>query len=149
MWFNIPMKRTALLSILAVALCAPALHAAGAPTVAPTGAPAKAGALAAEDASLLAEKFVAAQGFADLQPKAVGARLDSDIWFVGFRAKTGESIHGIMVMNKGQKLKRVSQNLKLDWLMSKPEPEAPPVAAKAKAKTPAKKPATPAKPTKP
>mgnify|MGYP001591871041 FL=1 len=54
-----------------------------------------------------------------------------------------------MVMNKGQKLKRVSQNLKLDWLMSKPEPEAPPVAAKAKAKTPAKKPATPAKPTKP
>ena len=145
MWFNIPMKQTALLSILAVALCAPALHAAGSPA----NAPAKNGALSAEDASLLAEKFVAAQGFADLQPKAVGARLDSDIWFVGFRAKTGESIHGIMVMNKGQKLKRVSQNLKLDWLMSKPEPEAPPVAAKAKAKTPAKKPATPAKPTKP
>ncbi|MEK7389014.1 MAG: hypothetical protein AAB036_04895 [Elusimicrobiota bacterium] len=89
--------------------------------------------LSREGATALAEKFVAEQSYGDLQRKAVGARLDSGIWFVGFQAAIGTSIHGIMVMNNGKKLKRVNQNLKLDWLTEKPETLAPLTASEAKA----------------
>ena len=115
------MKRSLLLSVLL--LSATALYAA-APAPAPASDP-------AAEATALAEKYVASQGYTDIQPKAVGARLDSDVWFVGFRSTVGNSIHGIMVMNKGQKIKRVSQNLKLDWLTTKPLPPLDAVEAKA------------------
>jgi|CXWL01.1.fsa_nt_gi ribosomal protein L12E/L44/L45/RPP1/RPP2 len=122
------MKRSLILSVLFLGLSA---SAAAAPAPAPASDP-------SAEAIAAAEKHVASQGYTDLQPKAVGARLDSGIWFVGFRSTAGPSIHGIMI--NGQKIKRVSQNLKLDWLMTKPLPaldgkEAKEIAEKFAAKT--------------
>ena len=98
------MRRSAVMSILLLALFAGTLRAAAPASV-------KDGTLSAQGAIALAEKFVAEQHFTDLQSKAVGARAESDVWFVGFRATTGDSIRGIMVAQNGKKLKRVSQNL--------------------------------------
>ncbi|HAZ07554.1 MAG TPA: hypothetical protein DCZ01_03285 [Elusimicrobia bacterium] len=77
--------------------------------------------ISARDAVALAEKFVKEQGYQDLQPKAVAARPDSGVWFVGFRAAVGDQIRGVMISDNGKKLKRVTQNMKLEWLMAQPE----------------------------
>lgn len=76
--------------------------------------------LSAKGVIALAEKFVAEQGY-DLQPRAVGARSESEIWFVGFRAKVGDQIRGIMISDNGRKLKLVSQTMRPDWILSEPE----------------------------
>lgn len=57
-----------------------------------------------------------------LEPKAVGARLDSGMWFVGFRSTIGGRIRGVVLDETGTLLKFVSQNMQLDWLSAK-EPE--------------------------
>lgn len=98
--------------------CAVELFAAG---LVGAAAPSREESISAQDAVALAEKFVMEQGYKDLQPKAVGARPDSDAWFVGFRAVVGDQIRGIMISDNGKKLKRVTQTMKLEWLMAQPE----------------------------
>lgn len=98
--------------------CAIELFAAG---LVGAAAPSREESISAQDAVALAEKFVMEQGYKDLQPKSVGARPDSDVWFVGFRAVVGDQIRGIMISDNGKKLKRVTQNMKLEWLMAQPE----------------------------
>lgn len=51
-----------------------------------------------------------------LEPKAVGARFDSDLWFVGFKTKAGGRIRGLRMDALGAGAKMVSQSMRQDWL---------------------------------
>ncbi len=64
-----------------------------------------------------------------LEPKAAGARLDSGMWFVGFKTAQGGRIRGVMLDEKGELVRIVSQNIQLDWLNSAPPPEVKPLTA--------------------
>lgn len=58
-----------------------------------------------------------------LEPKAVGARLDSEMWFVGFKAVgPGGRLRGVMVAQDGSLVKVVSQSMKADWLAGNDPP---------------------------
>ncbi|MBI4678609.1 MAG: hypothetical protein HY748_13610 [Elusimicrobia bacterium] len=60
-----------------------------------------------------------------LEPKAFGARFDSDLWFVGFGARVGGRVRGVRMDAKGGGIKMVSQSLQADWLMGNdPKPQA-------------------------
>lgn len=63
-----------------------------------------------------------------LEPKAAGARLDSELWFVGFRAAAGTRIRGVRLDAKGQNIRMLSQNMQADWLLGS-EPQAQPLTA--------------------
>ncbi|MBI5624534.1 MAG: hypothetical protein HY924_12210 [Elusimicrobia bacterium] len=54
--------------------------------------------------------------FATLEPKAVGARFDSDLWFVGFRSRSGGRLRSLRMGPKGEAVKMVSQSIQPDWL---------------------------------
>ncbi|MFA6317911.1 MAG: hypothetical protein WC943_10870 [Elusimicrobiota bacterium] len=60
-----------------------------------------------------------------LEPKAVGSRFDSDLWFVGFRSRSGGRIRAVRMDAEGLGLKMISQSIQPDWLSGndpKPEP---------------------------
>lgn len=60
-----------------------------------------------------------------LEPKAAGTRFDSDLWFVGFRSKSGGRLRAVRMDDKGDGIKFVSQSIQPDWLAGndpKPEP---------------------------
>lgn len=68
-----------------------------------------------------------------LEPKAAGARLESDLWFVGFRTTAGSRIRGLRMDAKGQGARFVGQNIQADWLAGKEPAPAPLTEAEAKA----------------
>lgn len=72
-----------------------------------------------------------------LKPKTVGARLDSELWFVGFKTTAGDRIRGVLIDPQSRKAKMVSQNLRLEWLneslQKSTESAKPPAQAPAKA----------------
>lgn len=58
-----------------------------------------------------------------LESTAVGARLDSEIWFVGFRATgPGRRLRGVIVAQDGSLVKTVSQTIREDWLAGNDPP---------------------------
>ncbi len=89
-------------------------------------------ALSKDQAVARAEAFVkenAGKGSLEaLQPKAVGARLDSEMWFVGFKpVAPGGRLRGIMVAQDGSLTKAVSQSMQEDWLAGNDPPPRKPV----------------------
>jgi hypothetical protein len=74
------------------------------------------------DAIAIAEKFVAAKpaGTELFRPHAVGARLDSGFWFVGFDTLYSANLRGVSVDADTRAAKLLKQNLKRDWLLSGP-----------------------------
>ena len=62
-----------------------------------------------------------------LSLKAVGARLDSEVWFVGFKTVDGKRLRGVMVTQDGSVVKMVTQSIKEDWLAGKEPPPSQPV----------------------
>lgn len=101
--------------------------------------------LSKREAIAFAEEFVAkassaavASGLDALQPKAVGARLESELWFVGFRSADGRRLRGVVVDIRGEGARLASHNFKEDWLLADPAAEALLLeAATAQIKTPA------------
>ncbi|MBI4422438.1 MAG: hypothetical protein HY554_01855 [Elusimicrobia bacterium] len=74
-----------------------------------------------------AEKLIAEQGHLEpVEPKAAGARLDSGVWFVGFKAVSpGGRIRGVSVQELGGAARRLSQNLPAAWLSGTEAAEEP------------------------
>ena len=78
--------------------------------------------LSKKEAITIAEKFVAAQGYTgkspdvSLQPHAVGARMEANLWFIGFQATNLPVIRGIVVNAQTRATKLVSQQIQKSWL---------------------------------
>ena len=74
-----------------------------------------------------AEQFLAGNGGgaqSSLQPKAVEARLEDNLWFVGFRGTSLPILRAIIVDARTGAARLASQNIQEDWLRGRDNPSA-------------------------
>ena len=101
--------------------------------------------LSKTDAIAVAEKFVSIQGYTGtakevtLQPHALGARLDSGLWFVGFHAANLPTIRAVVIDAKTSSARLASNNIQQAWLLADDSAAAPAIST-ATVKTAAGKP---------